>query len=314
MQLELLYLILGLAGLLIGSELVIRAILNISKHYKISHLFLGLVILSIGTDLPELVVDVTGAIYRLKGIETSGLIIGETIGTCFSQIGLVLGIIALFGLVTLTKKEIFRDGLMMVSSVVLLMFASYDGIISRTEGLIFVLIFCLYLLVIYREEHLHEKIKRAPGVKWFWDVISIIGGFIIIYFGSSAVIDNGLSLATTWGVSQTIIGITLVGLGTSLPELAIALNALRKGAVKLSAANLIGSNTFDILFTLGLGSAISGFNVSKSLLTFDIPLLLLFSLLVCYFFYRKMKIQKKEAIILLLIYFGYIGIKIFTSF
>jgi len=271
------------------------------------------VILSIGTDLPELVVDVTGAIYRLRGIETSGLIVGETIGTCFSQVGLVLGIIALFGTMTLTKKEIFRDGAMMVSSVALLILASLDGVISKTEGLIFVLIFCLYLLVVYREEHLHEKIKRAPQVKWFWDVISIIGGFIIIYFGSSAVLDNGLSLATSWGVSQAIIGITLVGLGTSLPELAIALNALRKGAVKLSAANLIGSNTFDILFTLGLGSAIAGFNVSRNLLLFDIPLLLLFSSLVVFFFYRKMKIEKKEAIILLVLYFAYIGIKIFTN-
>lgn len=313
MQLELLYLILGLAGLLIGSELVIRAVLNISRHYKISHLFLGLVILSIGTDLPELVVDVTGAIYRLRGIETSGLIMGETVGTCFSQVGLVLGILALLGTVTLTKKEIFRDGAMMASSVVLLIIASFDGIISKTEGMIFVLIFILYILVVYREEHLHEKIKRAPKAKWFWDVFSIIGGFVIIYFGSHAVLENGVALATLWGVKQSIIGITLIGLGTSLPELAISLNSLRKGAVKLSAANIIGSNTFDILFTLGLGSAIAGFNVNKAMLYFDLPLLLLLSLLVGFFFYRKMKIEKKEAIILLLIYFGYIGVKIFVS-
>lgn len=313
MQLELIYLILGLIGLLIGSELVIRAVLHISRHYKISHLFLGLVILSIGTDLPELVVDVTGAIYRLRGIETSGLIVGETIGTCFSQVGLVLGIIALFGCVTLTKKEIFRDGGMMVSSVLLLIIASLDGVISKTEGLIFVLIFILYIMVVYREEHLHEKIKRAPRAKWFWSVFSIIGGFVIIYYGSHAVLDNGIALASAWGISQTIIGITIVGLGTSLPELAISLNALRKGALKLSAANLIGSNTFDILFTLGLGSAIAGFNVNDGLLFFDIPLLFLFSLMVCYFFYRKMKIEKKEAIILLLVYFAYIGIKVFTS-
>ncbi len=313
MQLQLIYLILGLLGLWIGSELVVKGTLNIAKHYKISHLFLGLVILAIGTDLPELVVTVTAAVYKLGGVDTSGLVVGNSIGSCFSQVGFVLGIISLFGLMTLSKREIKRDGMMMIASVVLIIFAGYDGIITRAEGLIFILVYVLYVLAIYREEHLYEKIKRAPSAKWFWDAFSILGGFIIIYFGSGAVVDNGIYLAEYWGISQTIIGITLIGLGTSLPELFVSINALFKGATKLSATNLIGSNIFDALFTLGIGSAIAEFLVDKSLLMFDIPLLLLFSILVVYFFHRNMKIEKKEAIILLVIYFGYIGIKVFTN-
>lgn len=314
MQFELVYLILGLVGLLIGSELVVNGTLNIAKHYKISHLFLGLIVLAVGTNLPELIVTINGAIYRLNGIETSGIVVGDLIGSCFAQIGLILGILGLIGVISLTKKEIKRDCVMMIGSVALLIFVSLDKFISKAEGLMLVFIFCLYLLNVYREEKLYEKMKRAPKMHLMWDIFSIIGGFIIIYFGSGSVVKNGISLANSWGVSQTIIGITIIGLGTSLPELVVSLNALRKGAVKLSAANLIGSNILDSLFVLGIGAGISGLNINHQILIFDMPLLLLFSIIVVYFFIRNMRVEKKEAIALLAIYFIYLGVRIFVKF
>ena len=130
---ELILLILGLIGLVFGAKLVIKGALNLAEHFKISKLFIGLTILAVGTDLPELFTVITGAVMRLKGIETSGLIVGETIGSCFGQIALTLGILGLFGTLFLRKRELIRDGLMMVGSVVLFFLAGIDGVITRPE-------------------------------------------------------------------------------------------------------------------------------------------------------------------------------------
>lgn len=308
---ELVYLILGLTGLWLGSELVIRGALNISKHYKISHIFLGLVVLAIGTDLPELVVTITGSIYQLKGTDTSGLIIGNAIGSCFGQIGFVLGIIALLGIITLAKKDVYRDGIMMVVSVVLLSFAAYDGQITKAEGLTLIAVYLLYLFVIYREESLYEKMKKAPSMHVLKNGFFVVAGFLVIYFASDAVVKNGLILANSWGISQTIIGITLIGLGTSLPELFVSLNAFMKGNTRLSAANLIGSNIFDAIVIPGIGAAIAGLNVDKGLLLFDIPLLLFLSAAIIYLFHRNKRIHRKEAVFILIVYVGYICMKVF---
>jgi len=310
-MLELILLILGLVGLVVGTELVVRGALNIAKHYKLSPVFIGLTILSIGTDLPELVVDITGAIYRLSGIETSGLIIGETIGTCFGQIALALGIIGLFGTLVLTKRQLIRDGSMMVGSVVLLFLVGLDGMIQWWEGVIFVLIYGFYFFTLFREEKVTEKI-RAPGIHPLWSIVSLIGGFAILVYCSKIVIDNALFLAEAWGIAQSFMGVVILGLGTSLPEIAISLGALRKKAYGLSVGNLIGSNIFDILFTLGISSIIAGFNVSRDLLKFDIPALFFVSLVVVGLFAWRKRIKTKEAVVLLLIDLAYIGFKIYS--
>ncbi|MBW2977610.1 calcium/sodium antiporter [Candidatus Woesearchaeota archaeon] len=309
-MLELILLVLGLLGLLLGSELIIKGALNIAEHYKISHLFIGLTILAIGTDLPELVIAITGSIDKLMGIETSGLIIGDALGSCFGQIGLTLGIIGLFGVCCLTKRELLRDGLMMVGSVALLFLAGYDGELSRFEGIAFILIYLFYFMSLRREEKIYEKIKRAPPMHLLWDAVSLIGGFAILIYSSNIVVENAITLAQSWGIAQSLVGILIVGLGTSLPELAVSLGAIRKGAFRLSVGNLIGSNIFDILFTLGIGSVIAGFNVSRNLLRFDIPFLFVLSIIALLFFRTKMKIAKKEAIILVLIYAVYVVLKL----
>ena len=179
-MLEIILLILGLVGLVLGAELILKGALNIAEHYKISHLFIGLTILAVGTDLPELFISITGAIHRLGGVETSGLIVGESIGSCFGQIALVLGIAGLFGTLILTKRELIRDGLMMLGSVALLFLVSIDGKITRAEGVMFIIIYIFYFVVLQKEEKLHEKVKRAPSMHLQWDVSSLIGGFIIL--------------------------------------------------------------------------------------------------------------------------------------
>lgn len=309
---ELLILLIALAGLMIGAELIIKAALTIAEHYKISHAFIGLTLLTLGTNLPELVISVTGSVQRLRGIETSGLIIGDSIGSCFGQIGITMGIVGMFGVLTLTKRELSRDGVMMLVSVALLFLAGLDGTLSRTDGLIFIAAYAIYFFLLYREEEVHEKFKSAPPLHFMQTILSISVGFAILIISSYAVLNNALYLADMWGISQSFIGIVLIGLGTSLPELALSWSSIRKRAVKLSVFNLIGSNIFDILFTLGVGSLISSFIVSEDLIRFDIPALFFVSLLVLLFFRRHMQLKKNEAFVLILLYVVYIGVKIYS--
>lgn len=311
---ELLYLILGLLGLVLGTELIIRGSLNIAEHFKISRLFIGLTILAIGTDLPELFVVVTGVIHKLGGVETSGLIIGNSLGSCFGQIGLTLGILGLFGYLALTKWELRRDGLMMLGSVVLLFLVAFDGTITRLEGAIFLIVYVFYFFTLFREEKVREKVARAPKMYAWWAIISLIAGFTILAYCSRVVVNNAVFLAEAWGVAQSLVGILIVGLGTSLPELAVTFGALRRHAVRLGVGNLIGSNIFDILIPLGLGSGIAGLNVSRSLLRFDIPFLFGLSAIVLLFFRRKMGLQRGEAIALIVIYAVYVALKIIRLF
>jgi cation:H+ antiporter len=312
-MLELGFLILGIIGLILGAQLVVKASTNLAEHYKISPLFLGLTIVTIGTDLPELVVNVTAAIQKLQGVETSGLIVGNIIGSSMGQIGLSLGVVGVVGAISLTKRRLSRDGLMAVISVMLVFLAAIDGVVTRVEGVSLLLIYAFYFLMIYREEKITEKVVRAPKIYPAWVALSMIAGFVMLIFSSDVVVENAVLLASTWGVSQSWIGIVLVGLGTSLPELAIAAGAIRKGQVGLSVGNLVGSNIFDLLFVLGGVAVISEFNVASSMLRFDLPFLFLTSLLVLYFFRTRMKFHKKEAIVLLFMYGFYMGFTIYLG-
>ncbi|MBD3249336.1 calcium/sodium antiporter [Candidatus Woesearchaeota archaeon] len=303
-------LMLGLIGLVIGTHLVVRGALDLAEHYKLSNVFIGLTILAIGTDLPELIIAIVGSINRLGGTESSGLILGDAIGSSIVQISIVLGIAGLFGFFTLTKKQIKIDGSVMIGSIILLFLVGYDGNITRTEGIFLIIVYLIYYLSLYREEKVNEKIKRAPTVHLFWDIASVIGGMVVVLYTSNIVVENSASLAISLGISQALIGVLIASLGTSLPELSVAIGAAFKEAPGLSIGNLIGSNIFDLLIPIGTGAAISGLVMEKSLLFFDIPALLIISLAVLLFFIRKKGLQKKEAAILIGLYVFYAIIRL----
>ncbi|MBW2973612.1 calcium/sodium antiporter [Candidatus Woesearchaeota archaeon] len=312
MQYELIYLILGLIGLWVGAELTTRGAISIAKKLKISYMFIGLTVLAIGTDLPELFIDLTAAIQKLQGIDTSGLILGETVGTVISQTTLILGLVGLFGLVVISKREFLRDGLIMIGSAAVLFLMGMDGQISMMDGIILVIIYAFYFMTVLREERLHEKIRnnRGYGVL-LWAAVSLIAGLFFLVFASKIVVENAVELANIWGISQTLVGLLIVGFGTSLPELTICVNAVMKKAGTLSVGNLIGSNIFDILFTLGLSSVIAkGFFVAPSLVEFDIPFMIGVCVLAIFLLRTKMKLHRREAITLILVYLAYVALKL----
>jgi len=199
---------------------------------------------------------------------------------------------------------------MLLGSIILLFLIGFDGQITRLEGIVFLLVYVFYLFAIQREEKVHEKVKRAPTMHFMWDILSVIAGLAIVIYSSNIVVGNAVFLAELWGVKQSLIGIIIVGLGTSLPELILSLGAVLKGAPGLSIGNLVGSNIFDILLVLGVGSTISGLSFSRSLLFFDLPFLFILSVITLLFFVFKKGLQKKEAFALVIFYLLYILLKI----
>ena len=308
---EIFLILFGLIGLWLGTELVIKGAVNIAEYYKLSQVFVGLAILSIGTDLPEMVIAINAALHNAIGnTDTSGIIIGNAIGSSFSQISLVLGSVGLLGYLTIKRRNLYEDGGMLLGSVLLVILLGIDGEITRVEGIVLIVVYLIYYFRLFHQERIGKKIKKKFSKHIRKDILFLIIGIIIVIFTSELVVDNSISFAENFGIKQSFVGIIIIGLGTSLPELALALNALRKKASGLSVGNLIGSNIFDMLIPVGMGASISELKIEKSLILFDLPFLFLLSFIVLFFFYKKKGLQKIEAVILIGIFLLYATLKI----
>lgn len=310
---DILLLLFGLVGLWFGTKLVIDGALGIAKRYNLSHSFVGIAILGVGTDLPEVFVTLKASLLQLQGIPSSGIITGNAIGSCFSQITLILGIAGLFLKFTMAKKDLVRDGLALIGSIVFLFIFGKDGTISRGEGLLMLLIYIVYYLFLIQSASNHGD-DSSSGKDFSKRILAILllGGLVVLVFSSHLVVSNAMIIASKWGVEQSFVGIVIIGIGTSLPELAVSVGAALKKSASLSVGNVIGSNIFDGLIPIGLGGVISTVTIQSNLLQFDLPLLLLYTVVVLYFLKTKRGISTFEGGILVALFFIYLAIKFFT--
>ena len=318
---HLIFFLLGLVGLWLGAELITRGALKIAHRMGLSESFIGLTILAFGTDFPEIMVGVTGAVEkRFNGIDSSGIILGNIIGSNMGQIALVLGIVGLLNVLKFKKRQVWSHGLMLVASTLLFWVVALDGVISRSDGIIFLLFYLVYFVFLefsnrrfnlsLKVKHLaRKKIKKKKRISW-QSVAQLFSGLLIIAGASHWVISHGVDLAVQMGMSQVVVGVILVGVGTSLPELVVSVNAAIKGANDLSLSNLIGSNIVDILIALGGSALITDWNVSRGIVFFDIPYLLFTVVVVVLFLITKRKLERGESILILGLYVVYVSLKI----
>ena len=206
-----------------GSVIAVDCAVKLAQFHQLSYLFTGLIILSIGSNLPELVVTISASLNSLSNKDMSGIIIGTSIGSSFTQMGLVLGITGLLTYITASKKEIYMIGTLVILSIFILMLTAFDNVINWVDGLILLSVFCIYFVIVIfgrNRSPANESKKDISTIKnWFL----LMFGVVIITISAEVVVNTAANLAINFGMSQSLVAILIIGPGTSLPELAISL-------------------------------------------------------------------------------------------
>jgi cation:H+ antiporter len=299
-----LLLLLGITGLLWGTHLVIGNATLIARRFGWSDFVIGIVILAIGTDLPELVVAVNAALKSLGGQDFAPIIIGNSLGSCFGQLVFSLGVAGLFARLTTSRENIRRHGSVAVTSLVLLYLLGMDGSISRLDGVLLVLAFAAYLALVMRDGSSEDEVDipgHILGIALFWLVL----GLVVLALGADMAVDSVTELAYRWQISEAVISIVILGMGTSLPELSLALAAIFQKRTQLTIGNLVGSNIFDTLVPIGVAAVIAPLNFKQNFLAFDIPILFFVTVLALALLGIKPGLVRHRAALLVFIYIAY---------
>jgi len=203
----LIFLMLGLVGLWLGSQLAVGGFENVARHFGISHLFIGLTVVAIGTSLPEIAVSVIGAIDILMGAEisaVSGIVIGNKIGSYINQVTIIMGIVGLVGLMSITKRTLKREGTMLILSIILFSLVSLDLKITPLEGVVVTLAYLLYFIYLVKQEAPSKSTSKAeegkPKMHLFKDFLMILIGMGILLYVAEVVVRNSVQLAELWSV------------------------------------------------------------------------------------------------------------------
>ncbi|MHA1884888.1 MAG: calcium/sodium antiporter, partial [Promethearchaeota archaeon] len=288
---SILFLILGFLGLYFGAKFVVISLENIADRLNISHIMVGLTILSIGTSFPEIAVSVMGGIDKILGIDTNidGIVIGNKIGSFLTQITLIIGILAVSQPIFVSKWELRREGPMLFISILIFLFFSLDGILSQLEALLMIIIYIIYLSFVIWSERRLQKIKiesnyiekerldvvsfepvQSPRKKSSTprDIAIFVLGLIILLIAAELTLISAHDLSREFHIPENVIGILIVGLGTSLPELVADLTAIRRGSFGIAVGDILGSNICDILLATGSGVILINFKVPMIILVF----------------------------------------------
>ena len=307
-------LILGLAGLWFGTEVTIRGAVSIAKRFGVSEFIVGVVILSIGSDLPELAIAIDAGLKNLAGGNYSDVVVGSALGSSLGQIGFVLGFVGLLSYLTLPRGVIYRHGATLLGSLALLALFGYDCEVTFTEGLALLLVYAIYLVALLNEVNGSAGSEHTGDLPLWRSLIYLVVGLIIVVGGAELTVSSAVNVARMLGLSDAVVAIILIGLGSSLPELSISISAVLKGHHRMSVGNLIGSNVFDTLVPIGAAAIIAPLGFDAGMLRFEVPYLIFVTAVVLFFFLYKRGIQRWEAAIVLALYCAYVSIKLTASF
>ena len=307
MEMNLIKVVAGLIALVVGGEWLLRAAVGTSNRFAIPKFIIGMTVVSFATSLPELIVSIRSAFTGYPD-----LALGNVVGSNIANLGLVLGVVLLFTRIQVDKNFYKSDWPMMFIASVLLLVLIQNGTISSLEGLILVMLLVVMLLYLLRQRKSADFVANELNTLLSWPKISffIVFGSALLAFGSDLLINGAVNIANQLGVSERVIAITLVSVGTSIPELAASLVAVVKRENAISIGNLLGSNLFNILAVLGITSLIHPLKVvDQALLDFDIYVMIgIAALLIPLVFSpKKMQIYWRDGLILLIVYIAFIA-------
>ncbi|WP_422090457.1 calcium/sodium antiporter [Tenacibaculum ovolyticum] len=308
------YIVVGLLLLVLGGNWLLKAAVGLSLRLNIPKVVIGMTVVSFATSAPELIVSIKSA---LNG--ATGLAVGNVVGSNIANIGLVLGITVLLSTIDVEKSFYKTDWpVMMIASGLLYFFIAFDNTIQQYEGIILftmLVVFLVYLLKFQKTAVVDEMPEDDEELALYKVVLFLAIGGVALWGGSELLIKGAVALAESLGVSDAIIGVTVVSVGTSVPELAASIIAVMKKEKAISLGNLIGSNVFNILAVLGITAMITPIELKEnalSLVNNDIywMLAISFAVLPLVFFPRKLRLNWKDGIILLAAYVVFVYLKL----
>ena len=303
--------ILALAGgillLVAGGETLISGAVKLAGRLGMSSLLIGLTVVAFGTSMPELFVSLNATLQNHPDI-----MIGNVIGSNIANIGLVLALSALLSPLAIHFSRIAKELYLVLLASLLLFGITWTGVFNRIFGLLFVAAIIAYTVSSYHREVREKKNNEAPRKEAsdshaYTSIISfIIAGLLLLAFGSTLFINGAVDVARHFGVSELVIGLTLAAVGTSLPELASCISAIRRRESDILVGNIVGSNLFNLLLVMGGTAIVVPFDLPSHLLRRDLPAMLLFSAFLVPVLYRTHRLQRHHGAILLTGYIIYL--------
>ena len=297
----------GLFVLIIGGNLLLKAAVSISIKFQIPKILIGMTVVSLATSAPELIISLKSAL-----IGSPDLAISNVVGSNISNLGLVLGLTVFLSPIKISKDIYKVDWPIMMFSAIYFLIIIMDGVISKFEGgvLVCFLVITIIFLIKHQEkseEDIDLEVTSFPSLPKSLILLFFVGVFL--YLGSEWFISGAISLASSFGISERIIGITIVSVGTSIPELVTSMVAVFKKEKSISLGNLLGSNIFNVFAVLGITSIVTPLVVNDSnLMDFDIYVMLFFAAIIfpLIFFPKKFILGRIEGVIILSCYLIYV--------
>jgi len=297
-------LVIGLALLIKGADVFVDGASNIARKFKIPSLIIGLTLVSIGTSAPELSISVTSALQGMNSMS-----FGNVIGSNTFNILMVIGISALFIKLTVSKDVKRYDVPILIGIYAVLGICSFvvsPYILSRIESAILLIIFVAYLVfLVFRGKNEETEETDEPIKKWYISLLFVAVGIAAIIFGGDLVVDSASAIAITFGMSELMVGLTIVAVGTSLPELVTSVVAAKKGEPDIAVGNAVGSSIMNTILILGVSSVIRPITIEAAALI-DVAIMV-FSILIIFFAtLKKNYIGKFTGIFMVVVYVAYI--------
>lgn len=294
-----------------GADIFIDCAVDIGKKANISEMVLGATIVSFATTLPELTVSTFAAI---DGHTTMSL--GNAIGSIICNTGLVLGLIVFISPFRVDKDMFLSKSTILIISVILLLILGFDGNISRVDGIILLIMFLVYMYTNYKSvandntNSRNSKIKSSI-LEWIKVLFIFLVGLVMMVLGSRLLVNNGSIIAESVGIPQSVISLTVIALGTSLPELVSSVTAIRKKHHAISVGNILGANILNIVSVIGISSTVNDISILSQTIKIDFPFMILLILTLILPTIKNRKLYRLQGLMMLITYFIYIGVLYF---
>ncbi len=303
----------GLVLLTIGAEILIRGATALARQFGVSELLIGLTLIGFGTSSPELVSSLRAALAGSPGVA-----VGNVVGSNIANILFILGLSAAIAPFAVDQKAFRRDGFVCLAATLAVIGVSMTGAFSRIAGFAFLAAIALYILAAFFSERRHPQsplteqhlvgAAKVQGPKVIWlDVVMALGGLALLVVGAKFLVTGSINIAARIGVSETIIGLTIVAIGTSLPELVTSVMAAFRGKSALALGNVLGSNIYNLFGILGVTAAVKPVAAPADIVAFDNWVMLGATLLMLVFATTKSRLSRAEGVLMAVCYTLYVG-------